>query len=52
MPVPSFMMKLLFGELSVLLLEGQKVLPRKVMEHGFEFRYPTLDVALKELLGK
>src|SRR4051794_17488722 len=27
MPVPSFMMKMLFGELSVLLLEGQKVLP-------------------------
>ncbi|MCX7571091.1 TIGR01777 family oxidoreductase [Tumebacillus sp. DT12] len=50
MPVPSFVMKTLFGELSVLLLEGQKVLPKKVLDHGFEFKYPTLDVALKELL--
>jgi len=52
MPVPAFMMKLIFGELSVLLLEGQKVLPRKAMEHGFTFRYPELDGALKQLLGK
>ncbi|MBL0386455.1 TIGR01777 family oxidoreductase [Tumebacillus sp. ITR2] len=52
MPVPSFMMKLLFGELSVLLLEGQRVLPKKVLDHGFQFRYPTLDVAMKQLLGK
>jgi uncharacterized protein (TIGR01777 family) len=52
MPVPSFVMKAIFGELSVLLLEGQKVLPKKVLDHGFVFRYPTLDVALKQLLGK
>ena len=51
MPVPSFVMKTLFGELSVLLLEGQKVLPKKALDHGFEFRYPTLDTALKHLLG-
>lgn len=52
MPVPAFMMKWLFGELSVLLLEGQKVLPQKVVHHGFQFRYPTLEPALKQLLGK
>lgn len=52
MPVPGFVMKLIFGELSVLLLEGQKVLPRKVMEHGFTFRYPVLEGALRQLLGR
>lgn len=50
MPVPAFMMKLLFGELSVLLLEGQKVLPQKVLDHGFQFNYPTLEPALQQLL--
>lgn len=49
MPVPAFMLKLLFGELSVLLLQGQKVLPRKALEHGFTFRYTSVDEALKSL---
>jgi uncharacterized protein (TIGR01777 family) len=52
MPVPSFLMKLLFGELAVLLLAGQKVIPKKVLDHGFQFRYPTLEAALKQLLAK
>lgn len=52
MPVPSFMMKLLFGELAVLLLEGQRVLPQKALDHGFQFSYPTLEVALRSLLSK
>ncbi|PWK14906.1 TIGR01777 family oxidoreductase [Tumebacillus permanentifrigoris] len=50
LPVPAFMMKLLFGELSVLLLQGQKVLPQKLLDHGFQFRYPTLEPALHHLL--
>jgi uncharacterized protein len=51
MPVPSMMMKLIFGELSVLLLEGQKVLPQKALDHQFEFLYPTLEPALRSLIG-
>jgi hypothetical protein len=51
-PVPAFLFKLLFGELSVLLLEGQKVVPRTLIDHGFEFRYPTIDQALRQLIGK
>ncbi|WP_020617712.1 TIGR01777 family oxidoreductase [Paenibacillus daejeonensis] len=50
-PVPAVLMKTLLGELSVLLLEGQRVLPRKAQEHGFEFRYATVDQAMKELVG-
>lgn len=49
MPVPSFMMKLVFGEMSTLLLDGQRVLPAKLLEHGFQFEHPTLVSALTQL---
>ncbi|MBV6714286.1 TIGR01777 family oxidoreductase [Paenibacillus chitinolyticus] len=51
LPVPAFALKLVLGELSMLLLEGQRVLPRKLLEHEFQFRYPTLEEALLELTG-
>lgn len=51
-PVPSFVVKTLFGEMSTILLEGQKVLPAKSKELKFRFRYPTLDLALKESTQK
>jgi len=49
MPVPSLAFKLLFGELSSLLLTGQKVLPAAALKYGFRFEYPDLDSALKDL---
>jgi uncharacterized protein (TIGR01777 family) len=50
MPVPAFALKLLLGELAQsLLLDGQKVIPQKLMENGFEFRYPKLKEALESL---
>jgi hypothetical protein len=51
-PVPAALFKLLFGEMSMLLLEGQQVIPAKLLEHGFTFRYPTLDQALRQLARK
>lgn len=51
MPVPSFVLKLLFGEMSELLLKGQRVLPQAVIKHGYTFRYPELERALRDLLG-
>ncbi|UVI31426.1 TIGR01777 family oxidoreductase [Paenibacillus spongiae] len=51
-PVPAFMMKTLFGEMSTLLLEGQRVLPHKALTQGFEFRYPSIAEAAEELVGK
>lgn len=48
MPVPTFALKSAFGEMSSVLLEGQKVLPTKIKEKKFRFHYPTLEMALKE----
>ncbi|MEC0230220.1 TIGR01777 family oxidoreductase [Paenibacillus alba] len=49
-PLPAFVMKLIFGELSTLLLDGQKVLPRVLLEHGFSFKFVTVDKALADIV--
>lgn len=48
LPAPAFAMKIAFGEMSQILLEGQKVLPVKFKQMNFRYRYPTLEMALKE----
>ncbi len=48
--VPAFALRAALGEMSQLLLEGQKVLPTKALNAGFAFRYPELNAALAELL--
>jgi uncharacterized protein len=50
-PVPSFVMKTVLGQKSALVLEGQQVVPKVLMEHGFEFTFPTLKPALEDLLN-
>jgi uncharacterized protein (TIGR01777 family) len=46
-PLPGFAAKALFGERAeAVLLEGQRALPRRLLDAGFEFRYPDLDEAL------
>jgi uncharacterized protein (TIGR01777 family) len=48
--VPAFVLKLLLGELSDLLLYGQNVYPEKLLQQGFIFKYPTIDRALNQIL--
>lgn len=48
-PVPSFFFKLIFGELATLLLDGQRVIPRVLLDHGYPFRYADLEKALAEI---
>lgn len=45
-PVPAFVLKAAFGEMSELLLTGQQAIPQKLYESGYPFRYPKLDEAL------
>ena len=48
--VPGFVMKLFLGEMAILALEGQLVSSKKIEEHGFMFRFPNLESAIKDLL--
>ncbi|HUS06074.1 MAG TPA: TIGR01777 family oxidoreductase [Bryobacteraceae bacterium] len=47
---PAFALKLLFGEMSAILLDSQRLLPNAAETAGFHFRHPTLEGALADLL--
>jgi uncharacterized protein (TIGR01777 family) len=47
---PSFLLRILLGEMSTIVLDGQKVLPKRLLEAGFIFKFGNLDEALKDLL--
>ncbi|MDE3838013.1 TIGR01777 family protein [Bacillus methanolicus] len=47
--VPEFAIKMILGEMSILVLEGQKVLPEKLEENGFTFLFPELKSALIDI---
>jgi uncharacterized protein (TIGR01777 family) len=50
-PLPSFVVKLIFGEMGTeLLLEGQRVVPAKLLELGFKFEQTDLESALRSML--
>ena len=49
-PVPAFGLKLMMGEFADFVTLSQNVLPEKTEASGYEFRYRTLEAALKELL--
>ncbi|WP_386081606.1 TIGR01777 family oxidoreductase [Vreelandella sp. F11] len=49
-PVPAFVLKAGFGEMSRLLLTGADMRPARLEEMGFSFQYPTLDKALEAIL--
>lgn len=46
--LPAFLLKLIFGEMSTLLIDGQKVLPKALLDSGFEFKHQTLKEALEQ----
>jgi uncharacterized protein len=48
--VPGFVLKAAMGEMAMVALEGQQVLPRRLTEAGFSFRFPRLEEALRQLL--
>ncbi len=51
-PTPAFALKLLLGGFSTELLSSKRVVPQRLKEHRFEFRYPDLEGALRQALGK
>ena len=50
LPLPAWLLRLLLGEMSTLLLDGQNVYPQRLLDAGFHFKYPDLASALKHLL--
>ena len=50
MPVPVSALRLLLGEMSDLLLKGQRVVPKKLSESGFVFLYPSAKEALSQAI--
>jgi len=50
--VPAFVLRILLGESADLILYGQNVLPRKLLDNHFKFQYPSLHKALTQLLLK
>lgn len=50
--VAGFMLKLIFGELSSVLLEGSRASSEKIQKAGYEFKFPDLKKALEDLLNK
>lgn len=52
LPAPGFMIKLILGEFGSVILEGQRVIPRRLLDHGFLFQYPDIEKALESLIGQ
>ena len=48
---PSFALNMLLGEFANVVVKGQRVVPKKLLENGFHFRFPTLPQALENLIG-
>jgi uncharacterized protein (TIGR01777 family) len=51
MRVPAFALKFLLGELAGSVLTGQRVIPAKALAHGYHFRYPEIEIALRGIFG-
>jgi uncharacterized protein (TIGR01777 family) len=50
LPVPQFVLNLLFGEGAKVLTDGQSTIPKKLLEHGFVFDYATIDETVLSLV--
>jgi NAD dependent epimerase/dehydratase family enzyme len=48
---PGFALRTLLGEAATLVVTGQRVLPKRALELGYTFHYPTLEAALRHILG-
>jgi len=52
MPAPGFMIKLILGEFGSVLLKGQRVIPSRLLEAGFQFKYANIEEALRSIIMK
>jgi len=52
LPMPEAALRLLFGDMAQLLLASDRMLPQRLLDEGFRFRYPTLEPALAAIFGR
>ncbi|MDQ2761537.1 MAG: TIGR01777 family oxidoreductase [Actinomycetota bacterium] len=51
LPVPAAAVRLLYGQMASIVLTGQRVVPRRLLELGYSFRHPELERALRDVLA-
>ncbi len=51
-PAPAFMVKLVLGEFGSVILDGQRVIPRRLLDSGFVFQYPGIEKALQSITSQ
>jgi uncharacterized protein (TIGR01777 family) len=51
-PVPGLAVKTLYGEMATIVTTGQRVVPGRLIELGYEFRRPDLEGALRSAIGR
>jgi uncharacterized protein len=50
LPIPGFMLRLGFGVTADTIIHGKRVVPQKALDLGYHFLFPTLDLALRDLV--
>ena len=50
LPTPSIALKVIFGEMSTVLLDGQRAVPARLQEAGFQYVYSGIEDALRDLV--
>jgi uncharacterized protein (TIGR01777 family) len=50
-PTPAFALRAVLGEMSTLVISGRYCMPKRLLEFGYNFRYPTIESALNDLFS-
>jgi uncharacterized protein (TIGR01777 family) len=50
--MPASLLRLPLGEMSVLLTEGRYSQPKRLLEHGYQFQFPSIEAALRNIFSK
>lgn len=51
LPVPALALRALYGEMAQIVTTGQRVLPKRLLAAGYEFRHPELEPALRDVVA-
>jgi NAD dependent epimerase/dehydratase family enzyme len=51
-PTPKVLLRMVLGEMSMLVVEGRSSWPKRLMELGYQFQFPTIGQALRDLFSE